>query len=57
VQGLTQASGASIAQVLQQHPTLQQLQLSRNSVADTGSHSSRQNIGACTSCVSKTVAK
>jgi negative regulator of sigma E activity len=41
-QGLTQASAASIAQLLQQHPTLQQLQLSRNSLADAGAHSPLQ---------------
>jgi hypothetical protein len=40
VQGLTHASGASIAQVLHQHPALQQLQLSRNSLADAGEHHS-----------------
>ncbi|WIA22055.1 hypothetical protein OEZ85_004400 [Tetradesmus obliquus] len=34
--GLSQASGASVARVLQQHPVLQQLQLSRNSLTDAG---------------------
>ncbi|KAF6260206.1 hypothetical protein COO60DRAFT_916077 [Scenedesmus sp. NREL 46B-D3] len=34
--GLSQASGASIAQVLQQHSTLQHVQLSRNSLTDAG---------------------
>jgi negative regulator of sigma E activity len=57
VQGLTQASGASIAQVLQQHPTLQQLQLSRNSLADSGVQSKRRHIGTCMTRVSNAFAR
>jgi hypothetical protein len=47
-QGLSQACAASIAQVMQQHAVLQQVQLSRNNLTDAG-EPALQRIDSCSS--------
>lgn len=39
LQGVSQACAASVAQVLQRHPKLQQISLARNHIGDQGSYS------------------